>query len=498
MIDVQKAWWNQAAFVAVLTAVLAVCGIALVQEAGAAVAPADLPDVLAKVNGKPILKKDVPASPDAAGFSTPALERAIEQQLIAQQAATEGLDENPQYQGLMSQARAQAVQLTWLKRRPPAMLAFFYSRMIPQLTRVGPEDVPAADIDAHLAANPDSFGRLAGAKLRLAAARTISTRLYTKTQAEWLRMRLSNCRFSVNGKEIPPAVIQTAVDAMTAQGPDYTGPAPVGLFDKVKEMAIKQEAKRQGVRSRAIKKDSDLVEAILTEAMIEIETPGREIVRSHIPHSLSMTDEDGKIEVTGYDSSLFLAMKESILAAEAREKGIDKDPAFQQKLGPLRAQIELLSAHNEADALADAYYACHGLGAGDVEVTDAELDQWYLAIMRALMDRGQTGGQEAFRAYLDTARRNSQKEGRLAGGQAANLADTETGVEDVEVTGAELDEWYLAIMQALMNQGQAWGQDAFRAFLETARLNWQREGYMQALRQAADIEVLVELPAAQQ
>ena len=54
------------------------------------------------------------------------------------------------------------------------------------------------------------------------------------------------------------------------------------------------------------------------------------------------------------------------------------------------------------------------------------------------------------------------------------------------------------VWQALMNQGQAWGQDAFRAFLETARLNWQREGYMQALRQAAEIEVLVDLPAAQQ
>jgi len=498
MTGVQKAWWNQAAFVAVLTAVLAVCGIALVQEAGAAVASADLPDVLAKVNGKPILKKDVLPGPDAAGLSTPALERAIEQELIAQQAATEGLDENPQYQQQMSQARVKVVQLMWLKRRQPAMLAFFYSRMIPQLTRVDPADVPAADIDAHLAANPDRFGRLTGTKLRLAAARIIATRLYTQTQAEWLRMRLSNCRFSVNGEEIPPAVIQTAVDAMTAQGPDYTGPAPVGLFDKVKEMVIKQEAKRQGVRTRAIKKNSDLVEAILTEAMIEIETPGREIVRSHIPHSLSVTDEDGEIEITGYNSNLFLAMKESILAAEAREKGIDKDPAFQQKLDPLRAQIERLSAHNEADALVDAYYSCHGLGAGDVEVTDAELDQWYLAIMRALMDRGQTGGQDAFRAYLDTARRNSQKEGRLAGGQVANPANTEAGVEDVEVTDAELDEWYLAIMQALMNQGQAWGQDAFRASLETARLNWQREGYMQALRQAADIEVLVDLPAAQQ
>ncbi len=494
MIDVQKAWWNQAAFLAVFTAVLAVCGIALVQETGAAVAPADLPDVLAKVNGKPILKKDVLAGPDAAGLSTPALERAIEQELIAQQTATEGLEENPQYQELMSLEHAKVVQLAWLKRRQPAMLAFFYSRTIPELTRVDPADVPAADIDAHLAANPDRFGRLTGTKLRLAAARTIATRLYTKTQAEWLRMRLSNCRFSVNGKEIPPAVIQTAVDAMTAQGPDYTGPAPVGLFDKVKEMAIEQEAKRQGAPAREIKKDYDLVEAILSEAMIEIETPGGEIVRSSISHSLSMTGEDGKIEVTGYDSNLFLAMKESILTAEAREKGIDKDPAFQQKLAPLRAQIELLSAHNEADALVDAYYACHGLGAGDVEVTDAELDQWYLAIMRALMDRGQAGGQDAFRAYLDTARRNSQKEG----GQAANLANTEAGVEDVGVTDAELDEWYLAIMQALMNQGQAWGQDAFRAFLETARLNWQREGYMQALRQAADIEVLVDLPAAQQ
>ena len=69
MIDVQKTWWNQAAFVAVFTAVLAVGGIAPVQEAGAAAATADLPDVLAKVNGNPILKKDVLPGPDAAGLS---------------------------------------------------------------------------------------------------------------------------------------------------------------------------------------------------------------------------------------------------------------------------------------------------------------------------------------------------------------------------------------------------------------------------------------------
>ena len=246
--------------------------------------------------------------------------------------------------------------------------------------------------------------------------------------------------------------------------------------------------------ARKIKKDSDLVKAILSEAMIEIETPGRGSVRSLIPHSLSMTDEGGKIAVTGYDLNLFIAMKESILAAEAREKGIDKDPAFQQQLAPLLAQIERLSAHSKADALADAYYSSHDLGDGDVEVTDAELDEWYLAIMRVLMDRGQTGGQDAFRAYLETARGNSQRDGRLA----ANLGNAEAGVADVEVTDAELEAWYLAIMQALMNQGQAWGQDAFRAFLETARLDWQREGYMQALRQAADIEILVDLPTTQQ
>ena len=489
MIGLQKTWWDRTTAVALLAAVLAVYGIALVQEAGAAVAPADLPDVLAKVNGKPILKKDVFPGPDAVGFSTPVFERAIEQELLPQQVATEGPDENPQYQEVMSREQGKAVYLERLKRRPSAMLALFYSRTIPELTRVDPADVPAAEIDAHLAANPDRFGRLTGAKLRLAAARIIATRLYAEKQAEWLRMRLSDCRFSVNGKEIPPAIIQTAVDALPAQGT-----TPVGLFEKVKEMVIEQEAKRQGLRARKIKKDSDLVKAILSEAMIEIETPGRGSVRSLIPHSLSMTDEGGKIAVTGYDLNLFIAMKESILAAEAREKGIDKDPAFQQQLAPLLAQIERLSAHSKADALADAYYSSHDLGDGDVEVTDAELDEWYLAIMRVLMDRGQTGGQDAFRAYLETARGNSQRDGRLA----ANLGNAEAGVADVEVTDAELEAWYLAIMQALMNQGQAWGQDAFRAFLETARLDWQREGYIQALRQAADIEILVDLPTTQQ
>ena len=49
---------------------------------------------------------------------------------------------------------------------------------------------------------------------------------------------------------------------------------------------------------------------------------------------------------------------------------------------------------------------------------DMELDQWYLAIMHALMDGGQAGGRETFRVFLETARRNSQTEGRPTGNQA--------------------------------------------------------------------------------
>ena len=162
----------------------------------------------------------------------------------------------------------------------------------------------------------------------------------------------------------------------------------------------------------------------------------------------------------------------------------------------MRARVHIILKPAVLDpqgkAVSQALAALGFEGVGSVrqgKVIDIELDQWYLTIMHALMDGSQAGGRENFRVFLETARRNSQAKGRMTG----NQADTGESIPEVTLTDNELDAWYLAIMHALMNKGTTTGQDTFRAHLETAKLKWRREGHLQTLRQAANIEILVDL-----
>ncbi len=464
--------------VAALTLVLTVYGLAPAQAAD------DLPEVLARVNDKPIYKQDVLHHLDTTEVTAARLERAIGRELISQGIVTTKLDKDPRYQAEIATASGNAPQIAALRQHELAILARLYEDTIPELARIDPAQVTATEINDFFAEYPTRFDRLQGNKRQLAAARVIAVSRYQQTQAKELKNRLSNCRFRVNGKTIPAAIVQAAVDKIIATSAGGPWEPSQPLFDKVKGIVVKQAAKQQGVRPAEIEQNDRRVAALLTKATVEIVAAGRKTVKCNIPNEVDMSRR-GRVELIGSDLQLLMSMKASVMAAEAREKGIDKSSAFQQQTSGIQALIE------ELDAVpgSDLYYARHGLGDETVKVIDIELDQWYLAIMHALMDGSQTGGRENFRVFLETARRNSQAKGRTTG----NQTDTGESIPAITLTDNELEAWYLAIMHALMNKGTTTGQDSFRAHLETAKLKWRRAGHLQTLRQAANIEILVEL-----
>ena len=453
--------WSERTKAAVVLAVIVAgswtwCTVAPAQEPGAAgtISPDDLPKVLAKVNGKPILKADVLPGLAAGASIASALRRAIDQELIAQQ--------------LPPAVRLTDDQAEHIKRLESTVLAYFYQKTIPELARRNLADVTEAQIDACLAENPKRLARNRGEARRRMAASLVARQQYAEAHGNWLKARLAGTEISVNGEELSPAVMELAVQTMALQltgSRQIPGPA---LFEKVKEMVIAQTARERGVPAETLANDSDLVKALLTETVIEVD--GHKLVLGNLRNWQAMT---ARADAVLPDGLLVGAIKELILVADARAQGIDKDPAFQKQLERSREQV---TAGRPGASPSDIYYARHGLGRADVEVTDTELEALHQAVMQALLYKGEAARPDGLHAYLRAAKLNWARE---------------TNLKDVEVTDAELEALHQAIMQVLLHKGGAKGTNGLREYLQSTKLNWVRELHLKGLRGRAKIELFV-------
>ncbi len=456
-----KRTWSERTKVAVVLAVTVAgswtwCTVAPAQEPGAAgtISPDDLPKVLAKVNGKPILKEDVLSGLAAGAPIAPALRRAIDQELIAQQPPP-------------------AVQLTdeqadHIKRLESTVLAYFYQKTIPELARRNSADVTEAQIDACLAENPERFARATGERRRRMAANMVVRQQYAEAHGNWLTARLAGTEISVNGEELSPEVMERAVQTMTLQLTGSRRTLGSALFEKIKEMVIAQTAQDRSALGETLANDSDLVKVLLSKTVIEAD--GHKLVLGNLPNWQAMT---ARADAVVPDGLLVGAIKERIMVADARAQGIDKDPAFQKQLE--RAREQVTAGLPGADP-SDVYYGRQGLSRTDVEITETELEALHQAVMQALLYKGEAAGPDALHAYLRAAKLSWARE---------------TNLEDVEVTDAELEALRQAIMQVLLHKGEAKGTNALREYLQSTKLNWVRELHLKGLRERAKIELFV-------
>jgi hypothetical protein len=453
--------WSERIKAAVVLAVIVAgswmwCTVAPAQEPGAAgiISPDDLPDVLAKVNGKPILKKDVLPGVAAGAPIAPALRRAIDQELIAQQPPPA--------------VRLTDEQAEQIKRLESTVLASFYQKTIPELDRRNPADVTEAQIDACLAENPKRLARNRGEARRRMAASLVARQQYAEAHGNWLKARLAGTELSVNGEELSPAVMELAVQTMSLRMAGSRQTLGSALFEKIKEMVIAQAAQDQGAPAETLANDSDLVKALLTKTVIEVD--GHKLVLGNLRNWQAMT---ARADAVIPDGLLVGAIKEIILVADAQAQGIDKDPAFQKQLERSREQV---TASAPGTSPSDVYYARQGLGQADVVVSAAELEALHQAVMQALLYNGQAAGPEALHAYLRTAKLSWARE---------------TNLQEVEVSDAELEGLHQAIMQVLLHKGGAEGTNGLREYLQSTKLNSARERHLKVLRGRAKIETFV-------
>ena len=417
-------------------------------------------DPLARVNGSPIYEKNLVL--DKTGITRP-LQIAIDNKLIAQQAETEGIEKadrgGPQFKRMLAQE----------KQRKSAMLSMIYEKKLRSgLKKDG--TVTKAEIDACLIEHADYFAKV-NPKFHRQEARSVVTRLRKATAyGDWLKTLLADIQLAVSGDAIPSALIDQAVESTIAmQGGGGKADQGAPLCNKITELVLASEAKARAVDPAELAGDPELVEKILADAVLTVN--GKDVVLSNMPGSDNISSQALD---TGADVMLVLNLKGLVLAAEAQEKGFDKDPETVALLADATKKVntlaDVVSSRNAFvdPALIQAYYEAHGLTAESIEVTDEELDTYYVAVMRTVMGSS-ADDNAALRQHLNAAKQEILPE---------------------ELTDDELQSWQILITRSFLNDG---GKGAFHDQVAAVKLEWTRRAHLEELRNNADIEILVDL-----
>ncbi|MDP7399125.1 MAG: hypothetical protein QF541_19810 [Lentisphaeria bacterium] len=416
-------------------------------------------DPLARVNGSPIYEKNLVL--DKTGIIRP-LQIAIDHQLIAQQAETEGIekpDRGPPFKQMLAQE----------EQRQSIMLGTIYEKKL----RSGLEKevtVTKAEIDACLIEHADYFAKV-NPKFHRQEARSVVTRLRKATAyGDWLKTLLADIQLAVSGDAIPSALIDQAVESTIAmQGGGGKADQGAPLCNKITELVLASEAKARAVDPAELAGDPELVEKILADAVLTVN--GKDVVLSNMPGSDNISSQALD---TGADVMLVLNLKGLVLAAEAQEKGFDKDPETVALMADATKKVntlsDVVSSRNAFvdPALIQAYYEAHGLTAESIEVTDEELDTYYVAVMRTVMGSS-ADDNAALRQHLNAAKQEILPE---------------------ELTDDELQSWQILITRSFLNDG---GKGAFHDQVAAVKLEWTRRAHLEELRNNADIEILVDL-----
>ena len=326
-------------------------------------------EVLARVNGEALLTKA--AFPSAAADRKIDLyqlrlwiERAIDNELVAQKAVALGLDKDPEY---LDQIAAVAFQAAWPERR---MLVQLYLQTIPEVADAMNREnyrPTAEEIAAHMAQNQDEFARYPDEIRESFAVRQLTSGAIGaggEALAKWLRQRLSTVTFTIQHS----SGSATIEDAVPTEGTAV-------LLPKIIEIVVKREAKQRGVATSAIKKDLALLTAALSEVVVEAD--GNSLTLGELPELpglIAGLDKGGSVSPI-----VFNTVTNLIMIADAREAGLEKDPEF------LAQQVRGAEAvdNQRAGVLAEFYFGRHGMGRDDVALTDEEArTEYYFYMMK--------------------------------------------------------------------------------------------------------------------
>ncbi len=320
------------------------------QGADKMVTIAELGDVLAKIDGKPVLKADVypvglPRKVSLEQSVKPRVGKYIDQLLVIQAAVAERLDKTRAYRKGM-----QAVEQTTTLAEN-ALLARHYESKLPATIAARNR---SAITDAEAAAFVKKDKKLYRGKTRREAVELARDHITRDRQLgagiDWMTKNLGNREVTINGKAIPPATIVAAIDAADRR---YWRPEAL-LLEAVGEMVITQEAKATRENSKTIREDADRVRALIAAA--EIEVAGNSFTLGNAQGVSSALPRLDLTKMSKIQPVVLELVKNIVMADMARAGGgVDEDESYRQQA----AQTTSFRAHRQAQLLIKLYREKH-------------------------------------------------------------------------------------------------------------------------------------------
>ena len=410
--------------------IVTVAGLLLSSIATAQSAWDELPETIAKVNGQKISRDDIRVAVTAGQPVIGQVDNAISNALAAQQARKEGLDKDPGYVRFKDNSAERGRRAKWLAA---TILEDLYRKKVPALVeaRQASANVADAEVIKYMALNSDRFGTLPDDRRQATARDMIVNERFAVAESKWLTALLLKRGIKVNGKKISAATIKAAM-AARQQSMSAARKQPKGtiLLDAVTDIIGGRDA---------------LADTVIAVA-------GEEIVVGELPVFA------GLVANHPIPMPLLRPLIITLLAAEARKEGIDKDPEFVAMVG--RAAP---TSTPDYTVLARIYWRHHGIDTQSIKITDAELRGCSRAIAQTLV--AQDG--DAFPTWLAAAKKEHVK---------------------AEVTASELTSWHEAIFAAVLDGDSK----DLRTQLLMAKLGWKRSKQLETALAAAKIKRYVD------
>lgn len=340
--------------------------------------------VLATVNGVPIYQKDIfgiGGMPPAAfqqgqggkDFSQDILKRAIDQELLYQEAKSLELDKDPEYQEQLNRMKQ------YEKQYETQRLANLLETKRMSESREKSNYTPSQEeIDNYYEANKDRFSKIAEDQAKSRISQILISQKAGEEYQKWLKEVFAKATIKVNGNPISKETLSASIESDLLSTPMFGAPmAPRTekpsnvFFETVKQMIIEQSAKEKEAEKSEIEKDQAKVKELFLSAKMSIND--KTVLLGDYPQlqTLFVQNPQGP-PVPMYYPALLMIVKEELLAQQAKAEKLDQGAAFPGSPYPVMGGL-----NQERMMLIRRLEEKSGFYSQPASITDEEINQYY-------------------------------------------------------------------------------------------------------------------------
>jgi hypothetical protein len=336
--------------------------------------------------------------------------------------------------------------------------------------RAEAEDKPVteAEIDACLIERPDYFAKLNPDLHRQQARNLVIQQHKADAYGDWLRTLLANVRVTVNGDAIPAQLVEQAIETVTTTMRRDKVEAGRGT---VLYDTISELVVAREAKAQGVEPATLAADAKRVNPLIaaaEMTVDGRKLLLENVP-SWRHAVSQGANSATAVDYHLLIVIKEQVLAIEALQKNFDKAPEFKEQL-------------------AAQGYTWTGIASPSTGANTAVINAYYRKHNLTAADIEVTDGElEEYSLAVFEAVTGVDADAKDAVRRHLNSAKQKIAAADL--TDDEWKSWQLHIALSFLNENRTTMRDRIAA----AKLEWTRQAHIKELRDHADIEFLVDL-----